>query len=67
MTEQEIKSRGIKETYTVKEDESLTIIAREFYGNPSLWKHIYEANIDIIKDPNDLRAGQKLIIPNLPK
>ncbi|UII33195.1 LysM peptidoglycan-binding domain-containing protein [Fulvivirga ulvae] len=67
MEEQKIKSSGIKKTYTVKEDESLTIIAREFYGNPSLWKHIYEANIDKIKDPNDLQAGQKLIIPNLPK
>lgn len=54
-------------TYIVQDDESLSIIAREFYGNPSLWKHIYEANQDRISDPNDIYAGQELIIPELKK
>ncbi|MBL6447031.1 LysM peptidoglycan-binding domain-containing protein [Fulvivirga sp. 29W222] len=63
----QIKSKGIRTIHIVKESESLTTIAREFYGNPSLWKHIYEANIDKIKGPNNIKTGQKLIIPNLPK
>lgn len=35
------------------------------YGNGNLWKKIYEANKDTIKNPNVIRAGQKLIIPSL--
>lgn len=67
MNQQATKDTTIKTVYTVKEDESLSIIAREFYGNPALWKHIYEANQDKINDPNDIYPGQKLVIPDLPK
>ncbi|WP_300369495.1 LysM peptidoglycan-binding domain-containing protein, partial [Brachyspira sp.] len=35
------------------------------YGNGNLWKKIYEANRDTIKNPSVIRAGQKLIIPSL--
>ena len=35
------------------------------YGNGNLWKKIYDANKDTIKNPNVIRAGQKLIIPSL--
>lgn len=58
---------GIRKTHVVQDGESLTVIAREFYGNPSLWKHIFEANRDQINDPNDLKAGQEVIIPELKK
>ena len=35
------------------------------YGNGNLWKKIYDANKDTIKNPNVIIAGQKLIIPSL--
>lgn len=35
------------------------------YGNGNLWKKIYEANKDKIKDPSVIRAGQVLTIPSL--
>ncbi|MCZ9980731.1 LysM peptidoglycan-binding domain-containing protein [Brachyspira hyodysenteriae] len=35
------------------------------YGNGNLWRRIYEANRDTIKDPNVIRAGQRLVIPSL--
>lgn len=71
MRHQTIKKEGnptaTGRKYIVQEDESLSIIAREFYGNPSLWNHIYEANLDQIKDPNDIHAGQEIRIPELKK
>lgn len=36
------------------------------YGNPWEWKRIYNANRDIIEDPDLIYPGQKLIIPPLP-
>ena len=35
------------------------------YGNGNLWRKIYEANRDTIRDPNVIRSGQRLIIPSL--
>lgn len=58
---------GRAKTHVVQDGESLTVIAREFYGNPSLWKHIFEANRDLINDPNELHAGQEVVIPELKK
>ncbi len=50
-------------TYTVVSGDSLWKIARAQYGNGSQWKAIYEANKEIIKNPNLIYAGQKLMIP----
>lgn len=49
--------------YTVKKGDSLSKIAQEQLGNASRWKYLYELNKDRIKDPNKLKAGQKIIIP----
>ena len=35
------------------------------YGSGYLWRRIYEANKDKIKDPNIIRKGQRLTIPSL--
>ena len=47
--------------YEVKSGDSLSLIATK-YPNLS-WQDIYEANKDIIKDPDIIRPGQKLKIP----
>lgn len=49
--------------YTIKSGDSLSKIAREFYGNADGWQKIYQANKDKIKDPNLIYPGQKIIIP----
>jgi nucleoid-associated protein YgaU len=49
--------------YTVKAGDSLSRIAKEFYGNANDWQKIYQANKNRIKDPNIIHPGQKLIIP----
>lgn len=52
-------------TYTVKPDQSLSRIAKEVYGDGSKWNIIYEANKEKIKDPNKIKAGLTLVIPQL--
>lgn len=49
--------------YTIKSGDSLSKIAKEFYGNAGDWQKIYQANKDTIKDPNLIYPGQKIKIP----
>jgi nucleoid-associated protein YgaU len=49
--------------YEVKKGDTLSKIAREHYGDPMLYPRIFEANRDILKDPNKIKPGQKLRIP----
>lgn len=36
---------------------------QKYYGDASLYPKIFEANKDVLKDPNLIRVGQKLRIP----
>ena len=51
--------------YEVVSGDSLSKIAKREYGNSNEWKRIYEANQDILKDPDKIYPGQKLKIPPL--
>jgi nucleoid-associated protein YgaU len=51
-------------TYTVVSGDSLSKIAKKFYGDANLWKKIYQSNKALIgPDPNKIYPGQKLTIP----
>jgi nucleoid-associated protein YgaU len=50
-------------TYTVKPGDSLSKISREFYGDANKYQKIFEANRDKLSDPDKIRAGQELVIP----
>jgi nucleoid-associated protein YgaU len=50
-------------TYTVKSGDSLSKIAREYYGNAGDYMKIFEANRDKLSDPNKIQPGQELVIP----
>ena len=54
------------ETYEVKSGDSLSKIAKHYYGSGNAWKTIFDANTDILKDPNKIFPGQKLKIPKKP-
>ncbi len=51
--------------YTVKSGDSLSKIAKEFYGNAMKYMVIFEANKPMLKDPNKIYPGQVLRIPEL--
>jgi nucleoid-associated protein YgaU len=53
----------VYETYVVVKGDSLSKIAKRVYGRANDWKRIFEANTDILKDPNKIFPGQKLKIP----
>lgn len=50
-------------TYIVQKGDTLQKISEEMYGTTKKWKKIFEANKDILGDPDQIRVGQKLIIP----
>ena len=51
--------------YEVKSGDSLSKIAKHEYGDANKWPMIFEANKDILKDPNKIFPGQQLKIPPL--
>ena len=56
-------SSTAEKTYVVVSGDSLSKIAKREYGNANDWPRIFEANKDILKDPNKIFPGQKLRIP----
>ena len=52
-------------TYVVVSGDSLSKIAKREYGDGTKWRRIYEANTDIIKNPDHIHPGQKLRIPKV--
>ena len=49
--------------YEIKSGDTLSAIAKQFYGDASQYPKIFEANREVIKDPNKIFVGQKIIIP----
>jgi nucleoid-associated protein YgaU len=54
----------VVQTYTVVSGDSLSKIAKHFYGDASKWRQIFEANGDILKNPDLIHPGQTLKIPS---
>jgi tetratricopeptide (TPR) repeat protein len=50
-------------SYTVQSGDTLSTISRRFYGTPSRWIDIYQANRDRLSSENALRVGQDIRIP----
>jgi len=50
-------------TYTVMRRDTLSKIAVLEYGDAKQWRKIYEANKDLIEDPDLIFPGQVLRIP----
>ncbi|MBP1648300.1 MAG: Peptidoglycan-binding LysM [Bacteroidetes bacterium] len=50
-------------SYTVQSGDSLSKIAKRFYGDAKLYPKIFEANRDQLSDPDKIRVGQSLKLP----
>lgn len=51
-------------TYTVAKGDTLSHIAKQFYGDANKWRKIFEANRDVIKNPDLIHPGEVLKIPD---
>jgi nucleoid-associated protein YgaU len=56
---------GSSRTYIVVKGDSLSKIAKREYGDANKWRTIYEANKDLIKDPDLIYPGQELKVPGV--
>lgn len=52
-----------EQTYTVEKGDTLSAIAKRHYGQASAWKHIFEANRDVLDDPDRILPGQQIKLP----
>jgi len=53
--------------YIIQSGDTLSKIAQRFYGNASAYPKIFEANREVIEDPNKIYPGQKIRIPGVPQ
>lgn len=51
--------------HIVKGGESLSKIAKHYYGDPMKYKQIFDANTNVLKNPDVIHPDQVLVIPNL--
>lgn len=50
-------------TYTVVSGDTLSRISKQFYNDANQWQRIFEANRDILTNPDRIFPGQNLRIP----
>lgn len=57
-----------KEIYdTIRTNRYLTTMARQYYGEMNFWVYIYEENKDHIKNPDKIKPGTPIRIPDAEK
>jgi len=49
--------------HIVQRGETLSSISKQYYGTTTKWQKILDANRSILKNPNSLTPGSKLLIP----
>ena len=52
------------QTYTVKSGDTLSKIAKEHLGDANAYMKIFDANKDQLSDPDKIKPGQVLKMPN---
>jgi nucleoid-associated protein YgaU len=50
-------------TYTVQSGDTLSRISQQFYGDANQYMKIFQANRDRLSNPNEVRPGQQIVIP----
>ncbi|MEZ4817999.1 MAG: LysM peptidoglycan-binding domain-containing protein [Flavobacteriaceae bacterium] len=65
MADIKVADNSLYARHTVASGESLSKIAKHYYGNAMKYTAIFEANKNILKNPDVIHPGQELVIPNL--
>ncbi len=60
-----VSDESVYHRHVVQRGESLSKIAKHYYGDPMKYKAIFAANTDIIKNPDLIHPDQVLVIPKI--
>ncbi|SFR49188.1 LysM domain-containing protein [Robiginitalea myxolifaciens] len=60
-----VEDESVYHRHVVKSGESLSKIAKHYYGDPMKYKEIFQANTNILNNPDMIHPDQVLVIPNL--
>ena len=60
-----VSNESVYHRHTVKSGETLGKIAKHYYGDPMKYKQIFQANTNILKNPDLIHPNQELVIPKL--
>ena len=61
--EAEKAAKGKVHTYVVQSGDTLVSISRKFYQTTARWQDILDANQNQLSNPDELKAGQTIILP----
>ena len=61
----EVADTSVFANHTVVSGDTLGKIAKNYYGSASKYNAIFEANTNILSNPDVIKVGQELVIPNL--
>lgn len=65
MADIKVADASVYHRHTVESGESLSKIAKHYYKDPMKYHAIFEANRNILDNPDLIHPGQELVIPNL--
>jgi len=60
-----MKGKTLPTTHVVMPNETLSGIAVKYYGDPSYYGKIFDANRHLLNDPDSVRVGMRLMIPEI--
>ena len=60
-----IEDESIYHKHVVAKGESLSAISKLYYGDPMKYNLIFQANKNILKNPDIIHPDQELVIPNI--
>ena len=62
-TEEIVGGAPAQQSYTIEHGDTLSAIAKRFYGKAKFWSQIFEANRDVIEDADRIFPGQTIKLP----
>lgn len=62
-----VEKKEEAEFYTIKRGDTLSLIAKRYYGNAMKYPAIFEANREVIKNADLIYPGQVIRIPKMEK
>lgn len=65
MADIKVADESVYARHTVVSGETLGKIAKQYYDSASKYQKIFEANTNILNNPDVIHPGQELVIPNL--